>query len=201
MWKRLLPPYRLRRKSENPSIYSLTFDQPVGEAMTCEGNKIKYSHNIGPNNMTYQHTSHYVCTTQPSTIFHSFKIPKLLIILHLDVIINLLEFLYYIYAQHQSQQQHGLFPYFSIMFVLLNPLQFHSFKIPKLLMILHLNFVSISLSFCIVHIQMFFLLMSKVFEINMCAYICLQLCHFFPLSDTCFENYMSPQGWVKEVRT
>jgi hypothetical protein len=71
--------------------------------MAYEGNEIKYSHNIGPNNnnnMSYKHTSHYVCTTQPSTIPYSFKIPKILIILHLDVIINLVEFLYPIYAQH-----------------------------------------------------------------------------------------------------
>jgi hypothetical protein len=60
---------------------------------------ILYMHNISPNNnMAYFHTSHYVCITQPSTIFHSFKISKLLVILHLNVCINLIELLYHTYV-------------------------------------------------------------------------------------------------------
>ncbi len=81
-------------KSQNYSLYCILMLLSISLKFF-----IICMHNISPNNnIAYFHTSHYVCITQPSKIFHSFKISKLLVILHLDVCINLIEFLYHTYV-------------------------------------------------------------------------------------------------------
>jgi hypothetical protein len=96
-------------------------------------------HNISPNNkLAYFHTSHYDCIAQPSTIFHSFKISKLLVMLHLNVCINLTEFLYHTYAD--------------VLFILLNLLQFSIVLKSQNYSWYYISmFVLISLSFWIIH--------------------------------------------------
>jgi hypothetical protein len=102
MWKRLLPAYRLRRKSENPSM-----DRLYIWLASWWGNGLLTKAMKSNTHTALVQTTTWLISILPITFvllnpqrFHTFTIPKLLIILHLDVIINLVEFLYHIHAQH-----------------------------------------------------------------------------------------------------